>query len=194
MLARKAPDKAQWTSSISKSKSHTGAIVGGAIGGVAVFLALGTIALVVRRRRRESQRRTSATVTVTESAYTQVLGSQTNQQQQIVNPFIPENPQRAFSDALSIPVGLTGKELAHLRSLANGSRPESTDIQPPPDSSSASNIDGDAHVPAAAEATLLPDAQRLWSEFDVLRNEVQQLQLRADRPEVPPTYASSEVA
>jgi len=114
-------------------------------------------------------------------------------QQQMVRPFIPENPQRSSSDAVSIPVGLTSKELAHLRSLANGPRPESTDIQPPPDSSSASTVDGDALVPVAAEATTpLPEAQILRSEFNLLRNEVQQL--LAERSEAPPTYFSGEAA
>jgi hypothetical protein len=95
---------------------------------------------------------------------------------------------------VSIPVGLTGKELAHLHSLANGLRPKPTDGQPPPDSSSksAATINRDAHVPVAAEAAPLPEAQRLWSKFDLLRHEVQQLQLRAERSEAPPTYASDE--
>jgi len=173
------------------SKSHTGTVVGGTIGGVAALLTLGTMAFVMRWRRRQSHKSTSVTVTATESTYTEVVGSQTNQQQQIVHPFVPENPQRAFSDALSIPVGLTGKELAHLRSLANGPRLESTDIQSPPDSSSASTIDRDAHVPVAAEVTTpSPEAQILRSEFNLLRNEVQQL--LAERSEAPPTYFSDE--
>jgi hypothetical protein len=132
-------------------------------------------------------------VTATESAYTQVVESQANQQQQIVHPFVPDDSQLSPSGVVSIPVGLTSKELAHLRSIGSGPGP--TDGQAPPDSSSesAATIDRDAHVPVAVEATpLLPEAQRLWSEFDLLRHEVQQLQLRAERSEAPPTYASDE--
>ena len=129
-------------------------------------------------------------MTATESAYTQVVGSQTVQQEQMVHPFVPDVSPRLSSSVVSIPVGLTSKELANLRSI--GSRPEPTDRQPPPDSSSESGaiIDRDAHVPVAAEATPLPETQRLWSEFDLLRNEVQQL--RAERSEAPPTYFSGE--
>jgi hypothetical protein len=146
------------TTTETSSKSHTSAItIGGAIGGVAVLLMLGTIALVIRRRRTQSQRRTSIesssrfsfpkevtnesfqiTGTATESAYTQAVGSQTVQQEQIVHPFVPDVSPRLSSDMVSIPVGLTSKELAHLRSLAIGSRPEPTDRQPPPDPSSES--------------------------------------------------------
>ena len=108
----------------------------------------------------------------------------------MVHPFVPDVSPRLSSSVVSIPVGLTSKELANLRSI--GSRPEPTDRQPPPDSSSESGaiIDRDAHVPVAAEATPLPETQRLWSEFDLLRNEVQQL--RAERSEAPPTYFSGE--
>ena len=195
--------------------SHTGAIVGGTIGGVAVLLALGTIALIVRRRRRQNHGSTSVgssssfsflkevtnksfqvTGTATQSTYTQAVGSQTIQQEQMVHPFVPDVSPRSSLGVASIPVGLTSKELAHLRSI--GSRPEPTDRQPPPDfsSESAATIDRDAPVPVAAEATLLPlplpEAQTIWSEVNLLRNEVQQL--RAERSEAPPTYFSGEAA
>jgi gas vesicle protein len=201
------------TTTGTSPKSHTGTIIGGAIGGVAVLLMLATISLVIRRRKSQSQKRTSVgsssslsflkkvtnksfqvTGTAAQSAYTEVVGSQTVQQEQMVHPFVPFVSPRSSSGVASIPVGLTSKELAHLRSLANGSRPEPTDGQPPPDSSSesAARIDRDAHVPMAAEATALPEAQTIWSEFNLLRNEVQQL--RAERSEAPPTYFSGEAA
>ena len=40
-------------SSKSLSNSHTGAIVGGALGGVVSLLAIGTITLLLRRRQRQ---------------------------------------------------------------------------------------------------------------------------------------------
>ena len=130
------------------------------------------------------------TGTATQSTYTPVVGSQTVQQEQMVHPFVVNVSPRSSSDVVSIPVGLTSKELAHLRS--NASRPEPTDRQPPPDSLSESGaaIDRDVHVPVAAEATHLPEAQTIWSEVNLLRNEVQQL--RAERSEAPPTYFSGE--
>ena len=191
--------------------SHTGAVIGGTIGGVAVLFALGTIAWVVRRRRRKNHRRTSVgssssfsflnevtnksfqvTGTATQSTCTQVIGSQTVQQEEMVHPFFPDVSPRLSSGVAFIPIGLTDKELAHLRS--NASRPEPTDEQPPPDSSSesAATIDRDVHVPVAAEATPLPEAHTIWSEVNLLRNEVQQL--RAERSEAPPTYFSGEAA
>ena len=111
----------------------------------------------------------------------------------MVRPFVPVSP-RLSSGAVSIPVGLTSKELAHLRS--NTLRPEPADRQPPPDSSSESavTIDRDVHVPVAAEATALPEAQTIWSEVNLLRNEVQQLRAHAERSEAPPTYFSGEAA
>jgi hypothetical protein len=137
-------------------------------------------------------------VAATESAYTEVVGSQTVQQEQMVHPFVPDASPRSPSVVVSIPVGLTGKELAHLRSLANGSRrpePTDTDWQPPPDSSSesAATIDRDAHVPVATEAIPVPEAQTIWSEVNLLRNEVQQLRAeRFEGLEAPPTYFSGE--
>ena len=51
--------KATGTSPKSQSKSHAGAIAGGTIGGVFVFLATGAVALVVQRRRKRSRKRQS---------------------------------------------------------------------------------------------------------------------------------------
>ena len=112
----------------------------------------------------------------------------------MVHPFVPDVSPRLSSGVAFIPIGLTDKELAHLRS--NSSRLEPMDGQPPPDSSSesAATIDRDALVPLAAETTPLPlpEAQTIWSEVNLLRNEVQQL--RAERSEAPPTYFSGEAA
>ena len=127
----------------------------------------------------------------TELAYTELVlpgvGPQTDRQQQMVHPFLPEDSPLSSSGAVPIPVGLSSKELAQLRS--NGSRSEPMDGQPS-DSAPVAITDGDALGGVASEATPLPEAQRLWSEVDLLRHEVQQL--RAERSEAPPTYDSGE--
>ena len=121
-----------------------------------------------------------------------MAGPRTDQQQQTILPFIPDNSQRSSSGVVSIPVGLTSKELAHLRTI--GPRLEPTDSQTLPDSSSESvaTTDRNAPVPVAAEATPLPETPAFLSEVDLLRHEVQRL--RAEISEPPPTYFSGEAA
>ncbi len=85
---------------------------------------------------------------------------------------------------VSIPIGLSSKELAQLRS--DGLRPQPTDGWSS-DLSLVATVTTDEGV--AAEATSSSEAQRLRSEVDFLRHEVQQL--RAERSEAPPTYASA---
>ena len=127
----------------------------------------------------------------TEAAYTEAVGPQTERQRQMVRPFIPENSMLSSSGAVSIPTGLTSKELAHLRS--NGSHSEPTNSRQPSDFSSTVTPEPDSRGSVAAEnSPLLPEALRLWSEVDLLRHEVQQL--RAERSDAPPTYDSGEVA
>ena len=129
----------------------------------------------------------------TESASTEVMlpgvGPQTDRQQQMVHPFFPEDSLLSSSGVVPIPVGLSSKELAQLRS--NGSRSEPM-VGRPSDFSPAALTDRDALGGVATEATPLPEARRLWSEVDLLRHEVQQL--RAERSEAPPTYVSGEAA
>ncbi|KAF8260626.1 hypothetical protein EI94DRAFT_1747935 [Lactarius quietus] len=179
------------TTTGTSSKSHTGAIVGGAICGVAGLLAVGTVALVLRHRRRQSHKSLSVTVTPYSPANTEAeppgVRPQTDQQQQMVHPFSPLDTLLSSPSVASIPVGLSSKELAQLRS--NGSRSEPTDGQPS-DFSSAATIDRDALGSVATEATPLPEAQRLWSEVDLLRHEVQQLRAERTESEAPPTYVS----
>ena len=91
------------------------------------------------------------------------------------------------SPAVSIPVGLSGKELAQLRS--NLSRSENTDGQPS-DFSSPTITDRDTLGGGATGTAPSPDSRRLWSEVDLLRQEVQQLRAERSEPEAPPTYFS----
>ncbi|KAI9440205.1 hypothetical protein BJY52DRAFT_524154 [Lactarius psammicola] len=195
------------TTTGTPSKSHPGAVVGGVIGGVAVLFAIGAIALVewrrpkqshrrasVRSLLRQSHRRTSVTVTPyspTESELTEAVpleaGPQTDWQQRLAHrPFFPEDSPPS-TRVVSIPVGLSSKELAQLRS--NGLRSPSTDGRPS-GPSLAGTIDRGALGSAAAEATSSFEAQRLRSEVDFLMHEIQQL--RAERSDAPPTYVSGE--
>jgi hypothetical protein len=108
----------------------------------------------------------------------------TDGQQQMVHPFSARDSLLSSPAMVSIPVGLSAKELAQLRS--NTSRSETTDRRPSDFSSAATSAFGGR----AAEAAPSPDAQRLWSEVDLLRHEVQQLRAERSEPEAPPTYIS----
>lgn len=112
---------------------------------------------------------------------------QTDGQQQMVHPFSARDSLLSSPGMVSIPVGLSGKELAQLRT--NASRSETTDRRPS-DYSSPPTTDGDALGGVAAENAPSPDARRLWSEVDLLRHEVQQLRAERSEPEAPPTYVS----
>ena len=182
------------------SNSHTGTIVGGALGGVVSLLAIGAIALLLRVDRDKEANQlglhkalflrttidkelkvvmTSYNPGITEMVSPRVR-PQTDGQQQIANPLLSPS-------VVSIPVGLSGKELARLRSYAL--RPEPTDGQPS-DSSLAATADRDVLGGGAAEAAPSPEALSLQSEVDLLRNEVQQLRAERSESEAPPTYVS----
>ncbi|KAI9434462.1 hypothetical protein H4582DRAFT_779046 [Lactarius indigo] len=195
-LALKAP-VFQITASLmtgTSSKSHSGAIAGGVIGGLTVMLA---IAFVKRRQWKQNHRTTSITVmsyadSSTESALIAAVpvdvGPQIDRQQQLAHgPFFWEYSLNPLPPVVSTPVGLSCKELARLRS--NGLRSQPTD-RGPPDLSLIATTDEGAPDGLPAVATGSSEARRLRSEVEILRHEV--LQLRAERSEVPPTYASGE--
>ena len=184
------------------SKSHMDAIIGGTIGGVAGLLAIGAIAFsLVRRRRRQRGNLVGSAVsflrattnkdmkvTMTVTPYSPVPADevsldilpQTDERQQMV--------ERLSSEGVAfIPVGLSDKELAQLRS--NASRYEPTDGQQS-HFSSAATTDGDTLGGGAAAAGPSPNSQRLRSEVDLLWQEVQQLRAERSEPEAPPTYFS----
>ncbi|KAH9180715.1 hypothetical protein EDB89DRAFT_1900518 [Lactarius sanguifluus] len=85
---------------------------------------------------------------------------------------------------VSIPVGLSSKELARRRSLANGSRSQPADTRP---FNSPLATDGDTLGGAAVVATPSYEA-RIPSDVNVLRDEVQQLHEEISEP--PPSYTS----
>ncbi|KAI9448894.1 hypothetical protein BJY52DRAFT_1228070 [Lactarius psammicola] len=199
------------------SKSHTsvisGGIIRGILGGVAALLVIVAFALVVWRRRRQSHRHTSvglsslgeimsqgtqATVTPfnpTGSTLNGVApldtGPQTNSQQRLVHHPPLEDSPLPLRRVVSVPVGLSSKELARLRSLANGSRFQPMDRRPSnPPVTSTNN--GSALGVAAAAATSSSEARILRSEVNVMRHEIMHEihRLHEEISESPPSYAS----
>ncbi|KAH9180825.1 hypothetical protein EDB89DRAFT_69091 [Lactarius sanguifluus] len=193
----------------TSSAPHTGlsVVTKGVIGGVAALLAIGAIALVVWRRRRRGYRRTSAepsfpsevvsevTVTpfdptrsITTDMALHLAGPQTDSQQLLSHrPSSPDDPPLPLRRAAAIPVGLSDKELARLRSLANGPRSQPTDGQPSNPLLTVTTDRGELGGVASA-ATSSSEAQRLQLENNFLRHEIEQL--RVERSEFPPSYAS----
>ena len=187
--------------SSSKTTSHTGAIAGGVAGGVvALILLAGTIVLVRRRRRRDDLAGESFSSSAIEPR---------SDSQMAVTPFNPtlvvtippdtSSPAWTTSDgpfysseptlspiAASIPIGLTGKELARLRSAPM----VSTSSSHARSSSSGSQPTSPPTISSADQATATPtlETRRLQTEVESLRREMQQLRVRAERFEAPPSY------
>ncbi len=193
------------TTSSSKATSHTGAYAGGIAGGVAaLILVIGTIAFVRRRRRQvrfhESAGSSFSGAGVEESPQMTVTPfnltlagaapleaeSRMDWQQQQSGPVgtAGDGPSSAFElplppsqSAALVPVGLTSKELARLRSAAT----RSPLAHPRPSSSGSSTTE-------QSMATPPPDTRRLQTEMETLRREMQEL--RAERFEAPPSYGT----
>ena len=188
----------------------SGGVIGGVAGGVAALLAIGTIALAVWHRRRQSYGRTyfgssflrestdqGTQVTVTPFNPTMLTpteapplaaGTQMDFQQPLSDrPSSPEDlplPLRRM-ESVPVPVGLSGKELARLRSHGLRSQPMN---ERPPDPPLADTIGRDALEGAAVATTSLSEARRLRLETSFSRHETQQLLV--ERSESPPSYAS----
>ena len=192
-----------------------GDTIRGILGGVAALLVIVAVALVVWRRQRQSHRRTSvgpsslgevmsqgtqATVTPfnpTGSTLTEVApldaGPQTDLQQRLVHRSSSEDSPLPLRGVVSVPVGLSSKELARLRSLANGSLSQPMDGRPSnPPLTVTATTDRDAVGGAAAAATSSPEARLFQSEVNVLRHEIMHeiQRLHAEISESPPSYAS----
>lgn len=206
------------TGTSSKAVSHTGAVVGGIIGGAAAMvLAIVAIAFVWRRRRQRRMRKTvgppfsdalmraGAEVSVApfNPTHTDAPPLDAGPQQQprsdpVGMPTVPLNPRLSSSGpllqsspcTLPIPVGLSSKELARLRSRA-----VHVQITPAVSASSDSQPAPPPIVTARqGEATPPPEARALRSEVEYLRREVQQLraqEARAERFEAPPSYGAA---
>ncbi|KAI9430127.1 hypothetical protein H4582DRAFT_2133831 [Lactarius indigo] len=131
------------TATGTSSKSHSGAIAGGTIGGLTVMLAIAfnDISWVFTQLHTPRFYRRGHVVTVmsyadssTESALIAAVpvdvGPQADWEQQLAHgPFFWECTPHPLPPVVSTPIGLSGKELARLRS--NGLRSQPTDRQPP---------------------------------------------------------------
>ncbi|KAH9026504.1 hypothetical protein EDB85DRAFT_2291888 [Lactarius pseudohatsudake] len=207
-LALRVPVKLTANSTtVTPSKSHT--TIRGVLIGVAALLVIAAIALVVWRRRRQSHRRISVVpssfevmsqgtqVTVTPfnptgSTLTEVApldaGPQRDSQRFALRPSSSEDP--LLRRVVTVPVGLSSKELAQLRSLANRPRSRPIDDQLS-NSPLTARTDRDALGGAAAAVTSSPEVQILRSEVNVLRDEIQRLHTETRIvSESPPSYAS----
>ncbi|KAI9446173.1 hypothetical protein H4582DRAFT_535728 [Lactarius indigo] len=196
------------------SKLHTGVpvVIRGIIGGVAAFLAIGAMALVVWRRQRQRHKRTSigpsflsevmsqgTQVTVTPFDPTRPLtevtpldaGSPMPPQQLLAHrSSFPEASSLPLRHVVTVPVGLSSKELARLRSLpaANEPRSQPTDGRESTPLLTVATDTGELGGAAAGAVTSSSEALRLRLENNFLRHEIEQL--HAERSEFPPSYAS----
>ncbi|KAI0290746.1 hypothetical protein B0F90DRAFT_1652294 [Multifurca ochricompacta] len=202
------------TTNTSSKASHTGAVVGGILGGIgALFLVTGAIAFVWRRRRRNMSKsvRSSFSSVVTEAG-----------QQMAVTPFNPSLPEATQLNAMSwterqsgpfqeattfqvgntndpsptslplhptlpsVPIGLSGKELARLRTEAlRSQRTHSRSASNTPQPNSSPTVTTEGSVGTSSSET-----RRLQSEVESLRREMQRL--REERHEAPPSYMEDE--
>ncbi|KAH9054934.1 hypothetical protein EDB87DRAFT_1362731 [Lactarius vividus] len=200
------------TETTSKAVSHIGTVVGGIVGGVAaIILAIGAIAFVWRRRRRHHMRKTgppfsSALMTAPfNSTHTDTPPLYAEPQHQrrsgpVRMATIPLDPRlsspppgpllQSSPCTLPIPIGLSSKELAQLRSRA-----VHVQLTPAESASSDSRPTSPPIVTTGiGEATPPPEARALQSEVEYLRLEVQQLraqEARAEMFEAPPSYGAA---
>ncbi|KAH9000736.1 hypothetical protein EDB86DRAFT_2906085 [Lactarius hatsudake] len=185
------------TSSSSKAASHTGAIAGGIAGGVvALILLVGTVAFV--RRRRQDDFRKSAGTSISGSPVMTVtpfnpalaeaapleegprFGTASDRPTSSSGPLLPPSQSVA-----PVPVGLTSKELARLRSTAIRS-PLTSHAQTSSQPTYPLHITIDTG--AGSPSTPTPETRRLQSEVESLRRAMQEL--RAERFEAPPSYGT----
>jgi hypothetical protein len=195
-------------------KSHTGVVTGGVIGGVMALLVVGTIALIAWRRRGQSHGRTSVgssffrestnqgtQVTVTPFNPTMltptdaapfVAGPQMDFPQRLsFRPFSTGDSPPSLRRVVSVPVGLSGKELARFRSNGFRSQPMvGRESHPPLTVTIGRNAPGGA----AASPTSSSEARRPRSENNFSRHEThiwhEIQQLPVERSESPPSYVS----
>ncbi|KAH9059276.1 hypothetical protein EDB87DRAFT_1832226 [Lactarius vividus] len=177
------------TTTSSKTTSHIGAVAGGTAGGVAVlFVVVGTIALVRRRQRQTFFRKSdgppfSGAAMVAHPEIT-------------VTPFnlapVEAAPLPPSQVAAPVPVGLTSKALARLRSLRSAavcSRP----TRSRPSSGGSQHTDSPTISRSGTTergTATLPQTRRLQMEMETLRHEMQEL--RAERFEAPPSYGTGD--
>ncbi|KAI9448902.1 hypothetical protein BJY52DRAFT_1309780 [Lactarius psammicola] len=216
-LALKVPVKltANPTTTGTSSKLQTNlaarGTIRGVLGGVAALLVILVITLVVWRRRRRSHRCTSVGPSSLEeitSQGTQVMvtpfnptgstitevapldaGPQTDSQKRFFHlSSSSEDLPLPLGRVASVPVGLSSKELARLRSMTIGSRSQPMDGLPSNPSLTATTDRVALGGAAAAATSSSSEARMLRSEVNVLRHEIHRLQ--EEIFESPPSYAS----
>ena len=210
----RVPDQLLVNSTQAKTprQSHTGMVTRGVIGGAVALLAVGAVALVAwhRRRRDHGDGRTSpgssflgastnpgtqfavapfnpTMLTPTEAAPL-AAGTQMNFHQRMFSrPFPPDSPP-SLRSMVSVPVGLSGKELARLRSNRLLSQPMVGRASYPPLTVA---IGRDALDGAASSSTSSSEARRTRSENNISMHEIHEIQQHGvERSEPPPSYVS----
>ena len=158
---------------------------------MALIVVVGTIAFIRRRQRGDEHhksesslsgnQRSQMTVTPFNAALVGVAPRESDGLLSSSEPTLAP-PQ----SAAPVPVGLTGKELAQLRSAPTLSPPTH-----PWSSSSGSQPTYSPTISTTDQTTVAPtpETQRLQTEVESLRREMQQL--RAERFEPPPSYPPS---
>jgi len=191
-----ATAKVTTTGTPSKTTSHIGALAGGIAGGAAlVILAIGAIAFVRLRRRQGSALSPMAEATLTPFNPTLTYTSPLEQQRSyaVGMPAAPSNHGPSSSRPLfqsspraeSIPVDLSAKELARLRSRAMHTQPN------PVGASSSSLQPTLPPLVTTVSDEVAPARTSLQSEVEYLRLEVERLraqQVHVERFEAPPSY------
>jgi hypothetical protein len=182
-------------SSPKKQNRNIGAIVGGSIGGVAaIFAVIGIVTFVQRRRRWRRSGPRSILSTDSVDAGPQI----------IVTPFDPDSFYENRYSGISaeqqhlvtgdpeaeIPVGLSDKEIARLRTEAVSSpQPHNFRISALNMSQSTSPLNP---VTEFGEPPYRDDTRRLHSEFESLRREVERLREEGFVVTAPPSYAEGD--
>ncbi|KAF8491806.1 hypothetical protein F5888DRAFT_1733240 [Russula emetica] len=179
---------------------NVGAIVGGIISGVAAIFAVIGIATFVQRQRRRKRKPKPNRVRPMSSFSTDSI------QAGSVTPFNPNFPE-ATQDSMAgitteqqpisqpmapVPVGLSGKELARLRTEVLTSQQADN----PRGRGSGSNVPQLTLSPTAVrvaetgEAALPSDTRRLHSEVESLRREMERFRAEGLAIAAPPSYST----
>ena len=171
--------------SSSHTKSNTPATVGGVTGGVAAVVFVIGAAFFVQRRRRRRGSILSKSMEHASIPFGSAQGSGTGARQQ---PLVFESPEaemvalRGLSVA-PVPVGLSAKDLARLRTEALSSvqfhNPATSNV---PQSTSPNTVN------EFGGATSSYENRRLQSEVDSLRRELERLRTSGLATGAPPSY------
>ena len=188
--------------SSSHTKSNTPAIVGGVIGGVAAIVSVIGTTFFVRRRRRQHRSAFSDLMEDVSIPSGAALTSGTWAGQQ---PLLSEGPEAEMTTLHSlsstppaispysgpvapVPVGLSAKDLARLRTEAlNLGQSHNNATSNVPQSTSSLNV-----VDESGGATSSYDPRRLQSEVESLWREMERLRTSGPATGAPPSYTEGE--